>query len=100
MGVYTLIYTLYLHLYLHFAVFDLLKDEKGKEILRHYYHTHAAIAVENGLGFILESATWRANRDWAEKLGHSRGDAGASQSRRDRTAREVRRDLESEPRRW
>jgi len=55
-----------------FAAFDLLKDEKGKEILRQYFRTHAAIAIENGLGFILESVTWRANADWAEKIGYSR----------------------------
>lgn len=55
-----------------FAAFDLLKDEAGLEVLRQYYRTHAAIAVENGLGFILESATWRASADWGEKLGHSR----------------------------
>jgi len=55
-----------------FAAFDLLKNDEGREVLRQYFLTHAAIAVENRFGFVLESATWRANPDWAEKLGYSR----------------------------
>lgn len=55
-----------------FAAFDLLKHESGLEVLRRYFRTHASIALQHGLGFILESATWRASADWAEKLGHSR----------------------------
>jgi S-methylmethionine-dependent homocysteine/selenocysteine methylase len=55
----------------YFAAFDLLKHEKGREILRRYYRGHAAIAAEHGVGFILESATWRASADWGEKLGYS-----------------------------
>ncbi|MBX6741227.1 MAG: homocysteine S-methyltransferase family protein [Acetobacteraceae bacterium] len=54
-----------------FAAFDLLKDAEGTEALRRYYARHAAIARENGTGFILESPTWRANPDWAAKLGYS-----------------------------
>jgi S-methylmethionine-dependent homocysteine/selenocysteine methylase len=55
----------------YFAAFDLFKDEKGTRALRRYFARHAAIARKNGMGFILESATWRASRDWAEKLGYS-----------------------------
>ena len=29
------------------------------------------IAVDNGVGIVLETATWRANQDWATLLGHS-----------------------------
>ena len=56
----------------YFAAFHLMKDQAGHEALRDYYRPYAEIAVENGLGFILESPTWRANPDWAAKLGHSR----------------------------
>ena len=45
----------------YFAVFDQLKSEKGTQALRDYYSRHAAIARANGLGFILESPTWRAS---------------------------------------
>ena len=55
----------------YFASFDLLKNEEGRETLRRYFRTHAAVARDNGVGFILESATWRASPDWAEKLGYT-----------------------------
>ena len=55
----------------HFAAFDLLREQAGKDALKKYYAPYAATAREGGLGFILESATWRASPDWAEKLGYS-----------------------------
>ncbi|MET1028923.1 MAG: homocysteine S-methyltransferase family protein [Dongiaceae bacterium] len=55
----------------HFAIFDLLKDEAGTDWLRDYYRRYMAIARSGGSGFILESPTWRANPDWAAKLGYS-----------------------------
>ena len=55
----------------YFAAFDLFKDETGTRALRRYFARHAAIARKNGMGFILESATWRASKDWADKLGYS-----------------------------
>ncbi len=51
-----------------FAAFHLLKDPAGRATLRRYYGRHAGIAHERGNGFILESATWRANRDWGRRL--------------------------------
>jgi S-methylmethionine-dependent homocysteine/selenocysteine methylase len=56
----------------HFAAFDLLKSEKGTAALRAYYARYATIARANGVGFILESPTWRASADWGHKLGYSR----------------------------
>src|SRR5690606_4809197 len=55
----------------YFAAFHLLKDEEGRQALKKYFRRHAAIARENGTGFILESATWRASADWGDKLGYS-----------------------------
>jgi S-methylmethionine-dependent homocysteine/selenocysteine methylase len=54
-----------------FAAFDLLKDEKGAEALKAYFEPYLATARENGVGFVLDTATWRANPDWAERLGYS-----------------------------
>jgi hypothetical protein len=48
-----------------------MKGGAGSEALRKYYCTYATIARTNGLGFVLESPTWRANPDWGEKLGYS-----------------------------
>ena len=36
-----------------------------------YYERHIQIALDAGWGFILETPTWRANRDWGEKRGYS-----------------------------
>lgn len=55
-----------------FAAFVLLADEKGEAALRRYYAKHASIAKANGVGFVLESPTWRASADWGAKLGYSR----------------------------
>jgi len=55
-----------------FAAFHLLKDEQGAAALHQYFASHAVIARQYGVGFILESATWRASSDWGNKLGYSR----------------------------
>jgi S-methylmethionine-dependent homocysteine/selenocysteine methylase len=57
-----------------FAAFDLFKNEKGRNGLRDYFARYASIAKAYGLGFVLESPTWRANPDWAGKLGYSVAD--------------------------
>jgi S-methylmethionine-dependent homocysteine/selenocysteine methylase len=54
-----------------FAAFDLFKTEKGQKGLRDYFARYASIAKAQGLGFVLESPTWRANPDWANALGYS-----------------------------
>ena len=54
-----------------FASFDVLRAQSGRDLIRTYYDRYAAIAAENGMGFILEAPTWRANADWGEKLGYS-----------------------------
>jgi homocysteine S-methyltransferase len=56
----------------HFAAFDLLRDRAGWDVLRKYYERYLAIAVANRVGFVLESATWRASADWGQKLGYSK----------------------------
>jgi S-methylmethionine-dependent homocysteine/selenocysteine methylase len=55
-----------------FAAFDLLKDNAGIDELRRYYEPYARLAREGGFGLVLESPTWRANPDWAAKIGYSR----------------------------
>ena len=54
-----------------FASFTLLDSADGTARVRDYYRRYAAIASRAGLGFVLETPTWRANRDWAAKLGYS-----------------------------
>jgi S-methylmethionine-dependent homocysteine/selenocysteine methylase len=55
-----------------FASFHLLRTAEGVAALRAYFHSYTALARRYRAGFILESATWRANPDWAAKLGYSR----------------------------
>lgn len=55
----------------HFAAFDLLKTRDGTALIRRYYERYAALARQGKCGFVLESATWRANRDWGARLGYS-----------------------------
>jgi len=54
-----------------FAAFYLLRDPIGVATLEKYFRTYAAIAKQFGIGLILESATWRANPDWGQKLGYT-----------------------------
>ena len=55
----------------YFAAFDLLKDEDGRDTLRRYYRRYADLAVASSCGFIFETPTWRASRDWGEQLGYA-----------------------------
>jgi S-methylmethionine-dependent homocysteine/selenocysteine methylase len=54
-----------------FASFDLLSTDWGQQALRDYYESYLDLAARHRSGFILESPTWRANRDWGEKIGYS-----------------------------
>lgn len=55
----------------YFAAFDLLRTVEGEQILKDYYRKHADIAIENGAGFVLESATWRASSYWGNLMGYT-----------------------------
>ena len=55
-----------------FASFVLIDDEAGKKALADYYRAYYDIARERGAGFVLDTPTWRANRDWGERLGYDR----------------------------
>jgi S-methylmethionine-dependent homocysteine/selenocysteine methylase len=54
-----------------FASFLLLRDAAHRELLQRYYRSYLTVARRHGLGFTLNTPTWRANADWGEKLGHS-----------------------------
>ncbi len=55
----------------HFASFDVLKTEEGREATKNYYRPYAELARAQKMGFVLESATWRASPDWGALLGYS-----------------------------
>ncbi|MGD9959632.1 homocysteine S-methyltransferase family protein [Nocardioides sp.] len=54
-----------------FAAFVLLQDPDGRAALVRYFDRYAEIARRDDLGVVLETPTWRANPDWAERLGYS-----------------------------
>jgi len=54
-----------------FAAVGLLGSDEGRAALRKYFDAYARLAVEHGVGIVLETATWRASPDWAAKLGYS-----------------------------
>lgn len=64
-----------------FASFALLSHDDGVAQLRRYYRRYGEMARDHGLGLVLETPTWRANRDWAAQLGFDR-EALAAANRR------------------
>jgi S-methylmethionine-dependent homocysteine/selenocysteine methylase len=54
----------------NFEAFTLLDSERGQAALRDYFDRYVPMAIAAGIGFILESPTWRANPDWGAKLGY------------------------------
>ena len=54
-----------------FAAFPLLADPDSRARLRRYYDGYLDIARRHSAGFVMETPTWRANPDWAERLGYS-----------------------------
>lgn len=55
----------------YFAAFHLLRSAAGLEALRRYFDCYAEVARRQGVGVVLETPTWRANPDWAKKLGYN-----------------------------
>jgi S-methylmethionine-dependent homocysteine/selenocysteine methylase len=55
----------------HFAAFDLLRSDAGREELRTYFEPYVELAREREVGIVLDTATWRASPDWAQRLGYS-----------------------------
>ncbi len=60
-----------------FAAFPLVETEEGRDALRRYFGPFLAIAREHGTGFVMDTPTWRANRDWGERLGYDSERLGA-----------------------
>ncbi|NKL80253.1 homocysteine S-methyltransferase family protein [Rhizobium leguminosarum] len=55
----------------HFAAFILLASEDGRQRMWNYYRRYLDVARRHGTGFVLDTATWRANPDWGQKLGYT-----------------------------
>jgi len=53
-----------------FAAFPLLASGEGKAAIDRYYAAYLDLAERTGAGFVLDTPTWRANRDWGLRLGY------------------------------
>lgn len=54
-----------------FASYPLLETEEGREMLHGYYAQLIDLARQKGVGVLLESLTWVANRDRGAAIGHN-----------------------------
>ena len=79
-----------------FQAFTLLESERGRTALRAYFDRYVALAVKQRMGFVLESPTWRANPDWAAKIGYGREALASINRAAIDLMREIRQDYETE----
>ena len=77
--------------------FVLLDSARGLTALRAYFARYVPMAVKQGTGFILESPTWRANPDWAAKIGYNRNKLAKLNRAAIDLMREIRDAYETEP---
>jgi S-methylmethionine-dependent homocysteine/selenocysteine methylase len=54
----------------YMAAFHLFGNPQAVEAIRDCLAEYAKVATQHGTGLILETNTWRANPEWAEKLGY------------------------------
>jgi S-methylmethionine-dependent homocysteine/selenocysteine methylase len=52
-----------------FAAFPLLETDEGRAAFQRYFAPFLELAEERGMPFVLDTVTWRANPDWAARLG-------------------------------
>ncbi|MEJ2639497.1 MAG: homocysteine S-methyltransferase family protein [Desulfosarcinaceae bacterium] len=79
-----------------FAAFDLFRRPEGYSVLRDYYLAYLHQARAHGAGFILESPTWRASRDWGEQLGYTPSELAQINRKAIAMLAELRREWQSE----
>ena len=79
-----------------FAAYALLRRPEGKAALDRYFRAYAGIAKRFGVGLILETATWRASRDWAARLGHTPAELAELNRAAVRQLEDIRREFQTE----
>jgi S-methylmethionine-dependent homocysteine/selenocysteine methylase len=61
-----------------FAAFPLVYDREGRAAMRRYHESFLDLAADRGLPYVLDTPTWRANRDWGRRLGFSSAELAAA----------------------
>ena len=64
-----------------FASFVMHESPAAEAVLREYFEEFLRIAAEGSFGLVLETATWRASRDWGSRLGYDADRLGATNER-------------------
>jgi len=77
----------------HFAAFPLVESDDGRSALRMYWEPYLALARERRAGFVIDTVTWRANPDWASRLGYDTESLRAANDAAARFARELAADV-------
>lgn len=54
----------------HFASFPMIANPIEYQLLEEYFISYLGIAKKNKMGFVLETPTFRSNKDWGYKLGY------------------------------
>ncbi|AFY38988.1 homocysteine S-methyltransferase [[Leptolyngbya] sp. PCC 7376] len=80
----------------HFALFDLMRNPLGRAAIEEYFRNYAAIAQKFNAGFILEAPTWRANKDWGDRLDYTPETLKAANLELITLMEKIRGDLEAE----
>ena len=80
----------------HFAAIELLKHKAGYNRLSQYFRKYVNLASAHNMGFVLESATWRASPDWGSKLGIGREELAQLTHRAIELLHEIRDEFESQ----
>src|ERR671916_1258930 len=78
-----------------FAAFVLLETPEGEGALRKYFLTYSQLANRFNTGLVLETATWRANPDWGEKLGYTKDGLAEANTKAVSLIEEIRSDYET-----
>jgi homocysteine S-methyltransferase len=80
----------------HFAAFPLVNSAEGEAALRKYFRTYGELARRLGTGIILETPTWRANAEWAARLGYDAARLAEANRRSVRLVEEIRQECETD----
>jgi S-methylmethionine-dependent homocysteine/selenocysteine methylase len=80
----------------HFSAIHAQRSADGQAALRRYFRSYADIARDHDAGLILETATWRASRDWGIRLGCSPEELQEANRQAVRMIEEVRDEYETE----
>jgi homocysteine S-methyltransferase len=56
----------------HFSAFPLNDSAVGRDVIRSYYRDYLPAAQAAGRSFLFATDSWRADADWADRLGYDR----------------------------